>query len=101
MSAPYSDESSSPITVEVVYAAADRQKSLRLNVDAMTTVEEAIRLSGILEIFPEIDLTRQKVGIFSECVSLDVCVQPGCRIEIYRSLLIDPKDARRKRYLKS
>lgn len=91
------DDSSQSVAVEVVYAAVNSQKLLSLTVQSGTTVQEAIRLSGILDLFPEINLTKQKVGIFSELVSLETPVQYGDRIEIYRPLLVDPKDARRKR----
>jgi len=85
------------IQVEVAYANPERQLILALNVPVGTTVETAIERSGILEIFPEIDLSRQKIGIFSKMVSLNDQIRAGNRIEIYRPLLIDPKIARRQR----
>lgn len=85
------------ITVEVAYAQPDQQRIIALQVAEGTTIEAAIQLSGILMLFPEIDLTKQKVGIFSKPKPLSEILRDGDRIEIYRPLLIDPKEARRKR----
>ncbi len=82
------------IEIEVAYGQSSRQVIVPLRVSALCTVEEAIQLSGILQQFPEINLTCNKVGIFSKIVTLNKTVQPGDRIEIYRSLTIDPKQAR-------
>lgn len=90
-----------PITIEVAYALPDEQRILTLQVEEGCTIETAIDRSGILEIFPEIDLMKQKVGIFSKLKKLSDHVQDGDRIEIYRALLIDPKEARRNRAKKS
>lgn len=88
------------ITVEVAYASPDLQRIFALEVEAGMTVEAVIAVSGVMTVFPEIDLSTQKVGIFSkECKLTDV-VKAGDRIEIYRPLTIDPKDARRKRAIK-
>lgn len=62
-----------------------------------TTVEQVIRESGILESFPEIDLSYRQVGIFGEIVSLQDPVHDGDRVEIYRALLADPKEIRKRR----
>ena len=85
------------ITVEVAYAAAQKQQILTVTVPFASTIEKAIDCSGILDIFPEIDLTRQKVGIFSQQKKLTDILHHGDRIEIYRPLTIDPKEARRRR----
>jgi uncharacterized protein len=85
------------IKVEVAYATPSLQKIFLVEVEQGSSIETAIDRSGILEIFPEIDLGRQKVGIFSQVKDLSYTVQAGERIEIYRPLIIDPKDARRKR----
>jgi hypothetical protein len=60
-------------------------------------VAEAIERSGIIERFPEIDLAKNKVGIFGKLAKLDKVLQPGDRVEIYRPLIADPKEARKKR----
>ena len=85
------------ISVEVAYALPSKQKIIVIKVQEGSTIENAIYLSGILNLFPDIDLTKQNVGIFSEPRELTDKVKAGDRIEIYRPLLIDPKEARRKR----
>ena len=86
------------IKVEVAYALPDEQILLEVVVDPGTTLGEAIRLSGILEQYPEIDLgTLNKVGIFGKLAKMDKVLQPGDRVEIYRPLIADPKEVRRKR----
>ena len=89
--------SANRIHVEVVYALPDRQSLLKVNVPEGSTVDAAIQASGVLEAFPEIDLARNKVGIFSKLVKLDEPVRDRDRIEIYRPLIADPKEVRRKR----
>lgn len=83
------------ISIEVVYATPEKQKIINLQVPVGTSIEAAIKQSGILTEFTEINLTQQKVGIFSKPRVLSDIVQAGDRIEIYRPLLIDPKEARR------
>lgn len=90
-------ETDNTFQVEVAYARADQQKIIALQVEAGLTIETVIDRSGILELFPEIDLMTQKVGIFSHIKKLTDIVHAGDRIEIYRPLLIDPKEERRKR----
>jgi putative ubiquitin-RnfH superfamily antitoxin RatB of RatAB toxin-antitoxin module len=87
----------SNITVEVAYATPVKQSIVKVSVPANSTIETVIDRSGIVELYPEIDLTRQKVGIFSKMRKLTDRVQAGDRIEIYRPLEMDPKEARRKR----
>ena len=87
------------IHVEVAYALRERQALVAVEIDEGSTIEEVIKHSGILEAFPEIDLQRAKVGIFGRPVALDERVREGDRVEIYRSLIADPKEARRKRAL--
>lgn len=88
------------IYVEVAYATPTLQKIIKIEVPANCSIETAIDKSGILEIFPEIDLTKQKVGVFSKAKQLTDVVEEGDRIEIYRALLLDPKEARRQRATK-
>lgn len=84
--------------VSVIYAAgADEQCELSVAVPAGATLREAIQQSGILTRYPEIDLTTCAVGIYSKRANLEDVVNAGDRIEIYRPLLIDPKEARRAR----
>ncbi len=70
-----------------------------LQVTAGTTVLDAIRASGVLERFPALDVSTAAVGIWGRASSLTVLLRPGDRVEIYRPLAIDPKEARRKRAL--
>ncbi len=84
-------------TVEVAYALPHQQVILPLHVGTGITVEEAIRLSNIMENYPEIDLSRNKVGIFGKLRKLDEALRPGDRVEIYRALIADPKEIRRQR----
>lgn len=85
------------ISVEVAYARPDLQKILRVDVMIGSTIETAIDRSGVLDMFPEVDLNQQKVGIFGKVKKLSDEVKAGDRIEIYRPLTIDPKEARRLR----
>ncbi len=83
--------------VEVAYATPTRQEVTEVSVRPGATVEQVIRASGMLARFPEIDLTRQRVGIFGETARLQDAVRNGDRVEIYRPLVADPKEARRVR----
>ena len=83
--------------IELVYIKPDKQHVVELKVDNETTIQQAIETSGLLEQFPEIDLNINKVGIFSAIKPLDTVLESGDRIEIYRPLLADPKEARRQR----
>ncbi|MGX9418801.1 RnfH family protein [Vibrio sp. WJH972] len=85
------------IQVEVIYALPDEQRVLALMVDSESSVEDIIQQSGVLAMYPEIDLAKNKVGVFSRNVKLNTTVNNGDRIEIYRPLLADPKEIRRKR----
>ncbi len=85
------------MNVEVAYATPDEQRVLALDLEPGTTVEEAIRRSGILDRFPEIDLKKNKVGVFGKVVRLDRVLEEGDRVEIYRPLIADPKEARKRR----
>ncbi len=86
------------IPVEIAYALPDEQVLLALEVAPGTTVGKAIEVSGILEKHPEIELmTRNKVGIFGKLTKLDQVLRPKDRIEIYRPLIADPKEVRKRR----
>ncbi|MGF1885761.1 RnfH family protein [Photobacterium profundum] len=85
------------IHVEVVYALPNNQRVIKLAINSETDVQEIIEQSGILAMFPEIDLKKNKIGVYSRNVKLNATVHDGDRIEIYRPLLADPKEIRRKR----
>jgi putative ubiquitin-RnfH superfamily antitoxin RatB of RatAB toxin-antitoxin module len=83
--------------VEVAYAAPGRQALYSLEVEAGATVRDAIERSGVLAAFPEIDLARNRVGIYGRLVPLAAPIGEGDRVEILRPLRADPKEARRQR----
>ncbi|MCC5859259.1 MAG: RnfH family protein [Ectothiorhodospiraceae bacterium] len=85
------------VAVQVAYATPERQVVLDVEVPAGSTAEEVIRLSGVLERFPEIDLGCQAVGIFGREISLADTINAGDRVEIYRPLIADPREVRRQR----
>lgn len=85
------------ITIEVVYGVPHKQKILTLLLTAGTTVEQAIIESGVIDLFPEIDLTVNKVGVWNRAVKLADTVNNLDRIEVYRPLIADPKDVRKRR----
>lgn len=83
------------IEIEVVYALPGRQRVLRVHVATDTSVAQAVRQSGILREFPEVDPERVPLGIFGRRVSADTVVRAGDRVELYRTLTADPKAVRR------
>lgn len=85
------------ILVDVVYALPEKQYAYTVSLPAGSTVEQAIQASGLLTLRSDIDLSQNKVGIFSCPVKLRDEVRQGDRVEIYRPLLADPKELRRLR----
>ena len=85
------------INVEVAYALPDVQMLVPLSVEEGATVETAIRQSGLLAKFPEINLVTAKVGIWNKASELTATLREKDRVEIYRPLIADPKEVRRKR----
>ncbi|WJV63318.1 RnfH family protein [Pectobacteriaceae bacterium C52] len=83
--------------VEVVYALPDRQYLRSLTLADGSTVEQAVVASGLLALRPDIDLSINKVGIYSRPVRLTDVLSEGDRVEIYRPLIADPKELRRQR----
>ena len=83
--------------IEIAYALPEEQVLIALDVEQGTTVEQAVKLSGVLEKFSEIDLTKNKLGIFGKVTKADQVLRDKDRIEIYRPLIADPKESRRKR----
>ena len=86
--------------VEVAYATPEQQEIITLTLPEGTTVEQAIHASDMFNRFPEIDETDIKAGIFGSVTKLDQPLKQGDRVEIYRPLLHDPKEARRQRAAK-
>ena len=88
---------SEKIVVEVVYAYPERYFLEKLTLENPITIQNVIVQSGVLEKYTEIDLRQNKVGIFSRLAKLTDMVENGDRIEIYRPLIADPKEIRRKK----
>ena len=85
------------INIEVAYAKPEAQVLLSLMVDEGTTLLEAIKQSGVLNKFPEINLDKNKLGVFGKIAKADTVLREKDRVEIYRPLIADPKASRRKR----
>lgn len=85
------------ITIEVAWASPDEQQLISVEVPAGSLIRQAIETSGMLQRCPAIDLESSKVGVFGRLATLSDTVQAGDRIEIYRPLLLDPKEQRRRR----
>ncbi len=88
---------SEQIRVEVVYALPAKQELLTVKVAPGTTVRQAIEASGILEKYPEIDLAKNKLGVFAKLTKPDTVLRDRDRVEIYRPLIADPKEVRKQR----
>ncbi len=89
------------LDIEVAYATAEREIIIALRIPRGSTAHDAINRSGILAQAPEIDLAKNKIGVYGKLCPFDYVLHPFDRVEIYRSLLIDPKDIRRLRASKS
>jgi len=85
------------ITVEVAYALPDEQLIIPIKVVDGATAEEAIKASGIIGKFSDIDLNINKIGIFGKLTKLDTKLRHLDRVEIYRPLIADPKEVRKQR----
>ena len=89
------------VALEVIYAKPEQLELVTLTMPEGATLEEAIQASGLLEKFPELALSGLNIGVFGVVCKPDQPVKEGDRIEIYRALLHDPKEARRQRALKN
>jgi len=94
------DPAAGLLQVYVSYATAQREFLRPMRVEPGTTVGQAIESSGVLAEFPDINLVTQPVGIYAKKKTLDTVLRERDRIEIYRPLIADPKDSRRKRAAK-
>lgn len=88
------------ILVEIAYALPEEQVIISIKVPTIFNVQQAIEKSGIQKKFSNIDLSKNKVGIFGKKTTLDHTLNDRDRIEIYRPLILDPKEMRRKRAAK-
>lgn len=84
------------MNVGIAYDNGKKQVWLKLEVPDGSTVRDVIDLSNLLELFPEIDLDSQKVGIFGRAAKLDAEVTDGNRVEVYRPITVDPETVERK-----
>ena len=87
------------LSVEIVLAIPERQVLLPLTVSDGATVADVITASGIASRFPEFNVQEMPTGIWGKPVSPDIKVKNGDRVELYRRLEIDPREARRQRAL--
>jgi uncharacterized protein len=85
------------IEIEVVYALPENQIMRQITVPSGTTARQAVELSAIIDLFPEIDLAHNKLGIFGRLVKPGTILCEGDRVEVYRPLMVDPKENRRRR----
>ncbi len=85
------------ISIEVVYALPQKQEIVPLKLPSGTTVRQAIEASGLLQKYVEIDLAKNKLGIFAKLAKPDAALRDRDRVEIYRPLIADPKAVRKQR----
>ncbi len=83
--------------IGVAYGNARRQAWLTVELDDGATVKDAIERSGLLGQFPEIDLTKNKVGVYGKIIALEAKLADGDRVEIYAPLTVDPKTVKTKK----
>lgn len=85
------------ISVQVVYASTTHQEVISIEIPADSTVEDAIEKSGILHKYSEVDISTCMVGIYGKVIQNGRILKDQDRVEIYRPLIMDPMEARRKR----
>ena len=85
------------ITIEVVYPLPEKQEIISVKMPAGTNVRQAVEASGVLQKHPEIDLGKNKLGVFAKLVKPDAPLRDRDRVEIYRPLIADPKEVRKQR----
>ncbi|HIB97429.1 MAG TPA: RnfH family protein [Candidatus Thioglobus sp.] len=85
------------MNIEVAYALENKQTLLNIEVSEGISLKQAIEDSGILVLYPQIDLSKDKTGIFGKIAKLDVVLRDKDRVEIYRPLIADPKQVRKER----
>ncbi len=85
------------ISIEVVYPLPQKQEVFSVKLPAGATVRQAIEASGILQKYPEIDLAKNKLGVFAKLTKPDASLRDRDRVEIYRPLIADPKEVRKQR----
>ncbi len=85
------------LSIEVIYALPGKQECIRLKLPEGSTLQQALEASGLLEKYPDIDLKKNKFGVFAKLSKLDTVLRNRDRVEIYRPLIADPKEVRKQR----
>lgn len=85
------------IRVQITYALPERQDIVTVELPAGATAQQAVEASGLLQKYPDIDLAKNKLGVFAKLVKADQALRDRDRVEIYRPLIADPKEVRRQR----
>jgi putative ubiquitin-RnfH superfamily antitoxin RatB of RatAB toxin-antitoxin module len=85
------------MNIEIAYALEHKQTLLNLQVEEGITLKQAVEISGILDTYPQINLLKDKTGIFGKIAKLDTVLREKDRVEIYRALIADPKQVRKER----
>jgi putative ubiquitin-RnfH superfamily antitoxin RatB of RatAB toxin-antitoxin module len=88
---------SETLNIEVIYALPNKQEIIARKLPVGTTARQAIEASGLLLKYPEIDLAKNKLGVFAKLTKPDAVLRDGDRVEIYRPLIADPKEVRKQR----
>lgn len=85
------------LSLEVVYALPKKQEIIAVKLPEGATARQAIEASGLLQRYPEIDLAKNKLGVFAKLTKPDSVLRDHDRVEIYRPLIADPKEVRKQR----
>jgi putative ubiquitin-RnfH superfamily antitoxin RatB of RatAB toxin-antitoxin module len=85
------------LKIEVCYALPEKQELVAMRLPEGTTLQQALESSGLLEKYPEIDLKKNKFGIYAKLSKPDTVLRDRDRVEIYRPLIADPKEVRKQR----
>lgn len=85
------------LNIEVCYALPDKQELVSLRLPTGSTLGQALEASGLLQKYPEIDLKKNKFGVFAKLTKVDGVLRDKDRVEIYRPLIADPKEVRKQR----
>lgn len=85
------------INIEVCYPLPEKQELVRLKLPLGASLLQALEASNLLQKHPEIDLKKNKFGVFAKLSKLDSVLRDGDRVEIYRPLIADPKEVRKQR----
>ncbi len=85
------------LSIEVCYALPNKQEVARVNLPEGASVQQALEASGFLTKYPEIDIKKNKFGIWNKLSKLDSVLRNQDRVEIYRPLIADPKEVRKQR----